>query len=153
VAPAILQAVSPHCALVYLVETPPGISFSVLGAVFLVVTGGEAMYADMGHFGRLPIRLGWFAVVLPALLLNYFGQGALPLSDPQTIENPFYLLAPGWLHYPIVVFATIATIIASQAIISGAYSLTQQAMQLGFLPHMRVLHTASQEKRPNITKW
>jgi len=145
-APAILQAVSPHRALVYLVETPPGISFSVLGAVFLVVTGGEAMYADMGHFGRLPIRLGWFAVVLPALLLNYFGQGALLLSDPQAIENPFYLLAPGWLHYPMVAFATTATIIASQAIISGAFSLTQQAMQLGFLPRMRVLHTASQEK-------
>jgi KUP system potassium uptake protein len=145
-APSILQAVSPHRALVYLVEAPLGISFSVLGAVFLVVTGGEAMYADMGHFGRLPIRLGWFAVVLPALLLNYFGQGALLLSDPQAIENPFYLLAPGWLHYPMVAFATTATIIASQAIISGAYSLSQQAIQLGFLPRMRVLHTASQEK-------
>src|SRR6516162_4695501 len=145
-APAILEAVSPHCALVYLVHAPPGIAFAVLGAVFLVVTGGEAMYADMGHFGRLPIRLGWFAVVLPALLLNYFGQGALLLSDPQAIENPFYLLAPGWLHYPMVAFATTATIIASQAIISGAFSLTQQAMQLGFLPRMRVLLTASQEK-------
>jgi KUP system potassium uptake protein len=144
--PTILQAVSPYRALFYLVETPPGISFAVLGAVFLVVTGGEAMYADMGHFGRLPIRLGWFAVVLPALLLNYFGQGALLLSDPQAIENPFYLLAPGWLHYPMVVFATTATIIASQAIISGAYSLTQQAIQLGFLPRMSVLHTASQER-------
>jgi KUP system potassium uptake protein len=104
------------------------------------------MYTDMGHFGRLPIRLGWFTVILPALLLNYFGQGALLLSDPRAIENPFYLLAPGWLHYPMVAFATMATIIASQAIISGAYSLTQQAIQLGFLPRMRVLHTASHEK-------
>jgi KUP system potassium uptake protein len=144
--PAILEAVSPHRALIYLVHAPPAIALAVLGAVFLAVTGGEAMYADMGHFGRLPIRLGWFAVVLPALLLNYFGQGALLLSDPQAIENPFYLLAPGWLHHPMVAFATMATIIASQAIISGAYSLTQQAIQLGFLPRMRVLHTASHEK-------
>src|ERR1700751_6112065 len=145
-APGILSALSPHHALIYLLHAGPGIGFAVLGAAFLVLAGAEAMYADMGHFGRLPIRLGWFAVVLPALLLNYFGQGALLLSDPQTIENPFYLLAPGWLHYPMVAFATIAPIIASLAIISGAYSLTQQAMQLGFLPRMRVLHTASQEK-------
>jgi KUP system potassium uptake protein len=145
-APAILEAISPHCALLYLAHAPPGIAFAVLGAVFLAVTGGEAMYADMGHFGPLPIRLGWFAVVLPALVLNYFGQGALLLSDPQAIENPFYRLAPGWLHYPMVAFATAATIIASQAIISGAYSLTQQAIQLGFLPRLRVLHTASHEK-------
>jgi KUP system potassium uptake protein len=144
--PAILEAVSPHRALIYLVHAPPAIAFAVLGAVFLAVTGGEAMYTDMGHFGPFPIRLGWFAVILPALLLNYFGQGALLLSDPQAIENPFYLLAPGWLHYPMVAFATVATIIASQAIISGAYSLTQQAIQLGFLPRMRVLHTASHEK-------
>ena len=140
-APAILEAVSPHRALVYLVHAPPGIAFAVLGAVFLAVTGGEAMYADMGHFGPLPIRLGWFAIVLPALVLNYFGQGALLLSDPEAIANPFYLLVPGWLHYPMVAFATAATIIASQAIISGAYSLTQQAIQLGFLPRLRVLHT------------
>ena len=145
-APAILEAVSPHCALLYLVHAPPGISFAVLGAVFLAVTGGEAMYADMGHFGLLPIRLGWFGVALPALVLNYFGQGALLLADPGAIANPFYLLVPGWLHYPMVAFATAATIIASQAIISGAYSLTQQAIQLGFLPRLRVLHTASQVK-------
>ena len=145
-APAVLEAVSPHYALLYLAHAPPGISFAVLGAVFLVVTGGEAMYADMGHFGRLPMRLGWFAIVLPALLLNYFGQGALLLSNPRAIENPFYLLAPGWLHYPMVAFATMATIIASQAIISGAFSLTQQAIQLGFLPRLRVFHTASHEK-------
>src|SRR6266550_4765229 len=122
----------------------PGIGFAVLGAAFLALTGAEAMYADMGHFGCLPIRLGWFGLVLPALLLNYFGQGGLLLSDPEAIENPFYRLAPGWAHYPMVAFATMATIIASQAIISGAYSLTQQAIQLGFLPRMRVLHTASQ---------
>jgi KUP system potassium uptake protein len=144
--PAILGALSPHRALTYLAHAPLGIAFAVLGAVFLVVTGGEAMYADMGHFGRLPMRLGWFAVVLPALVLNYFGQGALLLADPQAIENPFYLLGPVWLHYPMIAFATIATIIASQAVISGAYSLTQQAIQLGFLPRLRVLHTASHEK-------
>ena len=118
----------------------------MLGAAFLTVTGAEAMYADMGHFGSLPIRLGWFGVVFPALILNYFGQGALLLSNPHAVENPFYLLAPGWAHYPMVAFATVATIIASQSIISGAYSLTQQAIQLGFLPRLRVLHTASQEK-------
>jgi KUP system potassium uptake protein len=144
--PEIIDAISPHYALAYLIKAPPGIAFAVLGAVFLAVTGGEAMYADMGHFGRLPIRLGWFGVVLPGLLFNYFGQGALLLSDPYAIENPFYLLAPRWAHYPMVAFATAATIIASQAIISGAYSLTQQAIQLGFLPRMRVLHTASQMK-------
>ena len=145
-APGILSALSPHHALIYLLHAGPGVGFAVLGAAFLVVTGAEAMYADMGHFGRSPVRLGWFAVVLPALVLNYFGQGALLLADPSAIENPFYLLVPGWLHYPMVAFATVATIIASQAIISGAYSLTQQAIQLGFLPRMRVLHTASHEK-------
>jgi KUP system potassium uptake protein len=145
-APGILSALSPHYALIYLIHVPPGIGFAVLGAAFLALTGAEAMYADMGHFGRLPIRLGWFTVVFPALALNYLGQGALLLADPRAIENPFYLLAPGWAHYPMVAFATIATVIASQAIISGAYSLTQQAMQLGFLPRMRVHHTASHEK-------
>jgi hypothetical protein len=100
----------------------------------------------MGHCGRLPIRLGWFAIVLPALTLNYFGQGALLLTDPRAIENPFYLLSPDWLHYPMVAFATFATIVASQAVISGAYSLTQQAIQLGFLRRLRVLHTASHER-------
>ena len=118
----------------------------MLGAAFLALTGAEAMYADMGHFGRLPVRLGWFAVVFPALVLNYLGQGGLLLADPRAIANPFYLLAPGWLHYPMVAFATVATVIASQSITSGAYSLTQQAIQLGFLPRMRVLHTASHEK-------
>ena len=145
-APGVLAAISPHHAVVYLVHAGPGIAFAVLGAAFLALTGAEAMYADMGHFGRLPIQLGWFAVVLPALMLNYFGQGGLLLADPQAVENPFYLLAPRWAHYPMVAFATVATVIASQSIISGAYSLTQQAMQLGFLPRMRVLHTASHEK-------
>ena len=144
-APGVLLALNPWHAISYLVRAGPAISFAVLGAAFLAVTGGEAMYADMGHFGRLPIRLGWFCVALPCLVLNYFGQGALLLANPAAIENPFYLLAPGWAHYPLVLFATLATIIASQAIISGAFSLTQQSIQLGFLPRMRVLHTASHE--------
>jgi len=144
--PAILGAISPHHAVLYLSHAGPGIAFAVLGAAFLTLTGGEAMYADMGHFGRLPIQLGWFAIVFPALALNYLGQGGLLLAQPQAAEHPFYLLVPRWGHYPMVAFATVATVIASQAIISGAYSLTQQAMQLGFLPRMRVLHTASHEK-------
>ena len=152
-APSILGALSPHHALMYLAQSPPPIGFAVLGAAFLTLTGAEAMYADMGHFGPLPIRLGWFAVVFPALLLNYLGQGGLLLSDPGAIQNPFYLLAPGWAHYPMVGFATIATVIASQSIISGAYSLTQQAIQLGFLPRMRVLHTASREKGQIYCRW
>ncbi len=145
-APGVLAALSPWHAVSYLVHAGPAISFAVLGAAFLAVTGGEAMYADMGHFGCMPIRLGWFCVALPCLVLNYFGQGALLLTDAAKIENPFYLLAPGWAHYPLVVFATLATIIASQAIISGAFSLTQQSIQLGFLPRMRVLQTASHSK-------
>ena len=144
--PGILAAISPHHAVLYLSHAGPGIAFAVLGAAFLTLTGGEAMYADMGHFGRLPIRLGWFAIVSPALMLNYLGQGGLLLAHPEAAENPFYLLVPRWAHYPMIAFATLATVIASQAIISGAYSLTQQAMQLGFLPRMRVLHTASHEK-------
>ena len=145
-APGVLAAVSPHYALDYLLHAGPGIGFAVLGAAFLALTGAEAMYADMGHFGRGPMRLGWFAVVLPSLLLNYFGQGGLLLTDPHAHENPFYHLAPGWFHYPLVAFATAATIIASQALISGAFSLTQQAIQLGFLPRMHVRHTASHER-------
>lgn len=144
-APGVLAALNPWHAAGYLLRAGPGVSFAVLGAAFLAVTGGEAMYADMGHFGRLPIRLGWFCVALPCLVLNYFGQGALLLQEPSMIENPFYLLAPGWAHLPLVVLATMATIIASQAIISGAFSLTQQAIQLGFLPRMRILHTATRE--------
>ena len=143
--PGVLMALNPWHATRFLLHADPLVSFAVLGAAFLAVTGGEAMYADMGHFGRLPIRLGWFCVALPCLVLNYFGQGALLLRDASAIENPFYLLAPGWAHVPLVLFATLATIIASQAIISGAFSLTQQSIQLGFLPRMRVLHTASHE--------
>jgi KUP system potassium uptake protein len=117
----------------------------VLGAVFLVVTGVEALYADMGHFGKGPIRRAWFAVVFPALLVNYFGQGALLLSEPEAAVNPFYRLAPAWALYPLVLLATVATIIASQAVISGAFSLTHQAVQLGFLPRMRIQHTSEEE--------
>ena len=145
-APGIIAAVNPLYALSYLTNVEPRIGFAVLGTAFLAVTGAEAMYADMGHFGRARIRHGWFAVVLPALMLNYFGQGALLLSKPEALENPFYLLAPGWAHYPLVGLATFATIIASQAVISGAFSLTQQSIQLGFLPRMRVFHTAGHEK-------
>jgi KUP system potassium uptake protein len=114
----------------------------VLGSVFLVVTGGEALYADMGHFGARPIRAAWFAVALPALLLNYFGQGALLLERPEALESPFYNLAPSYLLYPLVALSTMATIIASQALISGAFSLTRQALMLGFLPRMSILHTS-----------
>jgi KUP system potassium uptake protein len=142
-APGILYALSPWYGLIYLLHAGPTIAFAVLGAAFLTLTGAEAMYADMGHFGPNPIRLGWFAIVLPGLALNYFGQGALLLTDPHAVVNPFYLLVPHWAHYPMIVFAALATIIASQSIISGAYSLTQQCIQLGFLPRMRVLHTAS----------
>jgi KUP system potassium uptake protein len=142
-APGILAGFNPLHAIALLMHGPPMVSFAVLGATFLAVTGGEAMYADMGHFGRLPIRLAWFSVVLPALFLNYCGQGALLLADPSAADNPFYQLAPDWFHYPLVAFATVATVIASQAIISGCFSLTQQAIQLGFLPRVNIRHTAS----------
>ena len=144
--PQILQALSPSHAMHFLLTAPPLVSFAVLGAVFLAVTGGEAMYADMGHFGRFPIRFAWFGVALPALVLNYFGQGALLIRSPAALGNPFFLLAPGWAHIPLVLFATMATVIASQAIISGVYSLTQQAVQLGFLPQLQVIHTDSDER-------
>ncbi len=120
--------------------------YLVLGSVFLVITGGEALYADMGHFGKTPIRAAWFAVALPALLLNYFGQGALLLEHPAAIENPFYEMAPEWALYPIVVIATLATVIASQALITGAFSLTMQAIQLSYLPRLHVEHTSSEER-------
>src|SRR6201987_3653642 len=142
-APGVLVAVSPLYAFDFLIHRDFHISFAVLGAAFLAVTGGEAMYADMGHFGRVPIRLAWFAVALPALVLNYFGQAALLITDTSALDNPFYQLAPDWLHYPLVAFATMATVIASQAIISGVFSLTQQAIQLGFLPRMQIWHTTS----------
>src|SRR6201986_4315176 len=142
-APAVLAVLSPLYACEFLIHQDFHISFAILGAAFLAVTGGEAMYADMGHFGRNPIRLAWFGVALPALVLNYFGQAALLVSNPGAIDNPFYQLAPDWAHYPLVAFATIATVIASQAIISGVFSLTQQSIQLGFLPRMRITHTTS----------
>jgi KUP system potassium uptake protein len=142
-APGVLAAVSPLYAFNFLIHQDFHISFAVLGAAFLAVTGGEAMYADMGHFGRVPIRLAWFTVALPALVLNYFGQAAVLVTDPSALDHPFYQLAPDWLHYPLVAFATVATVIASQAIISGVFSLTQQSIQLGFLPRMHITHTTS----------
>jgi KUP system potassium uptake protein len=143
-APAVLAALSPLHAFNLLTHQDFHVSFAILGAAFLAVTGGEAMYADMGHFGRVPIRLAWFTVALPALVLNYFGQAALLITDPTAVENPFYQLAPDWVHYPLVAFAALATVIASQAIISGVFSLTQQAIQLGFLPRMHIEHTTSE---------
>src|SRR5215208_5386197 len=142
-APAVLAALSPFYAFDFLIHQNFHISFAILGAAFLAVTGGEAMYADMGHFGRVPIRLAWFVVALPALVLNYFGQAALLVTDPSALDNPFYQLAPDWLHYPLVAFATLAAVIASQAIISGVFSLTQQSIQLGFPPRMHIRHTTS----------
>jgi KUP system potassium uptake protein len=144
--PGVLVAVSPFYAFNFLIHQNFHISFAILGAAFLAVTGGEAMYADMGHFGRVPIRLAWFAIALPALVLNYFGQAALLIVDPTALDNPFYQLAPDWLHYPLIAFATLAAVIASQAIISGVFSLTQQAIQLGFLPRMQIKHTTSHSK-------
>ena len=142
-APGVLAALSPLYAFEFLIHQDFHISFAFLGAAFLAVTGGEAMYADMGHFGRVPIRLAWFVVALPALVLNYFGQAALLITDASAIDNPFYQLAPDWMHFALVAFATVATVIASQAIISGVFSLTQQSIQLGFLPRMQIRHTHS----------
>src|ERR1700688_3469297 len=142
-APDVLAAVSPLYAFNFLIHQDFHISFAILGAAFLAVTGGEAMYADMGHFGRVPIRLAWFVGALPALVLNYFEQAALLSTDASAIDNPFYQLAPDWMHYALVAFATVATVIASQAIISGVFSLTQQSIQLGFLPRMQIRHTHS----------
>lgn len=143
-APEILRALNPWDGLRFLLAH--GVTgFLVLGAVVLAVTGAEALYADMGHFGKRPIRLAWFAVVFPALVLNYFGQGALLLRDPGAVANPFYHLAPKLLLYPLVALATAATVIASQALISGAFSLTQQAIYLGYSPRLRILHTSAAE--------
>lgn len=142
--PSVLVAISPLEAFRF-VSQQPRFAFLALGGVFLVVTGSEALYADMGHFGLKPIRYGWFAVVLPALVINYFGQGALVLQDPETIENAFYALAPSWAALPLVILATMATVIASQALISGAYSLTSQAIQLGYLPRQKIDHTSDRQ--------
>ncbi len=143
--PEVLLAVSPTYAINFFLRNHMH-GFVVLAAVFLVVTGGEALYADMGHFGRRPIRLSWFIVVLPALLLNYFGQGSLLLQNATTVHNPFFRLAPTWALYPLVVLATAAAVIASQAVISGAFSLTMQAVQLGYLPRVEIDHTSARER-------
>ncbi|MBC7371512.1 MAG: potassium transporter Kup [Bdellovibrionaceae bacterium] len=140
----VLQAISPVHAYEFM-RANGSHAFFVLGSVVLVVTGGEALYADMGHFGRKPIRLAWFIVALPALVLNYFGQGALLLSNPEAISNPFYLLAPTWALMPMVILATAAAVIASQALISGIFSVTRQAVQLGFCPRIAIIHTSSRE--------
>jgi KUP system potassium uptake protein len=142
-APVVLEALSPFYAVNFLLHQDFHVSFTILGAAFLAVTGGEAMYADMGHFGRFPIRLAWFAIALPALVLNYFGQAGMLLTDPSAVDNPFYQLAPDWAQFPMVALAAVATVIASQAIISGVFSLTQQSIQLGFLPRMQIKHTTS----------
>ncbi|MDO8186930.1 potassium transporter Kup [Conexibacter sp. JD483] len=142
--PQILRALSPHYALAFFVDHP-GIAFISLGSVVLAVTGAEALYADMGHFGRSPIRRGWFFVVFPALTLNYMGQGSLILDRPETISSPFYLLLPDWAQIPVVILATLATLIASQAVISGAFSVTRQAVQLGYLPRLNIRHTSEGE--------
>ena len=139
--PEILWAMSPHHAVGFM-WAHPGISFIILGAVVLCVTGAEALYADLGHFGKRPIRLAWFGVAMPALTLNYFGQGALLLAEPEAVKNPFFMMAPDWALVPLVVMATLATVIASQALITGAFSVTKQVIQLGYLPRLNILHTS-----------
>jgi len=141
--PAIVGALDPRYAI-DLILADPGQGFVLLGSVVLAVTGAEALYADMGHFGPAPIRRAWLRFVFPALLLNYFGQGALLLGNPTAIENPFFRLAPDWAVYPLVGLASTAAVIASQAVISGAFSLTRQAVQLGYLPRMQVRHTSEE---------
>ena len=139
--PEILKAISPHYALMFMWANP-GTTFIILGAVVLCVTGAEALYADLGHFGKKPIRLAWFSVVMPSLVLNYFGQGALLLGNPAAVKNPFYLMAPDWALLPLVGLATLATVIASQALITGAFSVTKQAIQMGYLPRLNIQHTS-----------
>lgn len=142
--PDVLQALNPYWALHFFVEYKT-VSFFALGMVVLSVTGGEALYADMGHFGKKPIRIAWFVLVGPSLVMNYFGQGALLLSKPDAIVNPFFLLAPGWALIPLLILATLATVIASQAVISGVFSLTRQAVRMGYLPPMRIIYTSDEE--------
>ncbi|MFW9616484.1 potassium transporter Kup [Aquabacterium sp.] len=142
--PAVLAAMNPLYALTFIYQHP-GLAFIALGAVILCATGAEALYADMGHFGKLPIRLAWFSLVLPSLVLNYFGQGAMLLEHPENVENPFFEMAPQWALYPLVGLATAATVIASQALITAAFSVTKQIIQLGYLPRLRILHTSEQE--------
>jgi len=142
--PTVLWAISPYHALSF-IWRQPGTSFIILGAVVLCVTGAEALYADLGHFGKKPIRVAWFAVVMPALTLNYFGQGALLLNNPAAVKNPFFLMAPDWALLPLVGLATLATVIASQALISGAFSVTKQVILLGYLPRLKIMHTNVKE--------
>ncbi|AYQ28005.1 MULTISPECIES: potassium transporter Kup [unclassified Polaromonas] len=139
--PEILVALSPHYAVMFMWNNP-GTTFIILGAVVLCVTGAEALYADLGHFGKKPIRLAWFSVVMPSLVLNYFGQGALLIGNPAAVKNPFYLMAPEWALLPLVCLATLATVIASQALITGAFSVTKQAIQMGYLPRLNIQHTS-----------
>jgi len=139
--PEILQALSPHYAVLFMFHNPIT-TFVILGAVVLCVTGAEALYADLGHFGKRPIRIAWFSVVMPSLTLNYFGQGALLLVNPDAVKNPFYLMAPDWALLPLVVLATAATVVASQALITGAFSVTKQVIQLGYLPRLNIQHTS-----------
>ena len=143
--PGVLRALDPLAA-VHFVVNQPGLAFLALGSVVLAVTGGEALYTDMGHFGRFPIRLAWFGFVLPALVLNYFGQGALLLSEPAAIDSPFFRLGPDWAMIPLVMLATMATVIASQAVISGAFSVARQSIQMGLLPRMQIVHTSGKEE-------
>jgi KUP system potassium uptake protein len=143
--PNVMAAVNPLYGLHFLIHAP-GLAIVAMGSVVLAVTGAEALYADMGHFGRKPIQLAWFGFVLPALLLNYFGQGALIIDAPESIQNPFYHLAPDWALYPLIALSTLATVIASQAVISGAFSVTRQAMQLGLVPRFEVQHTSDKEQ-------
>ena len=142
--PDVLRALSPHYAFVFMF-TSPTVAFIALGSVVLCVTGAEALYADMGHFGKRPIRIAWFGLAMPALLLNYFGQGAMLLQHPSRVKNPFYEMAPEWALYPLIGLATCAAVIASQALITAAFSITKQAIQLGYLPRMRILHTSVRE--------
>ena len=142
--PHILVALNPYYALTFMWDNP-GVTFILLGAVVLCVTGAEALYADLGHFGKKPIRLAWFSVVMPCLTLNYFGQGALLLSNPAAVKNPFYMMAPDWALLPLVVLATMAAVIASQALITGAFSVTKQVIQLGYLPRLNLIHTSVRE--------
>jgi KUP system potassium uptake protein len=139
--PEILSAMSPHYAVMFMWQHP-GTTFIILGAVVLCVTGAEALYADLGHFGKKPIRLAWFSVVMPALTLNYFGQGALLLANPEAVKNPFFMMAPDWAQLPLVVLATAAGVVASQALITGAFSVTKQVIQLGYLPRLNIQHTS-----------
>jgi len=150
--PQVLWAISPHYALRFMFKNLHT-TFIVLGSVVLCVTGAEALYADMGHFGKRPIRLAWFWVVMPSLVLNYFGQGALLLANPETLKNPFYLMAPSWALVPLLLLSAAATVIASQALISGAYSITKQVLQMGFLPRMKVEHTSVKETGQIYMPW